>query len=73
MWMVQGAWGCGVPTWTEGAWGVNAGVEGANAGVEGANAGVGGANGATHGVSVGIDGPGGMRPMHMRTSHVNSR
>ena len=34
-----------MPTWTEGAWGANAGAEGVN--------------GATHGVSVGIDGPGG--------------
>ena len=34
-----------MPTWTEGAWGANAGAEGAN--------------GATHGVSMGIDGLGG--------------
>ena len=45
--------------WTEGAWGVNASAEGAN--------------GTTHGVSVGIDGPGGVRPMRMQTSCVNSR
>ena len=42
---VQGTWARGVPTWTEGAWGANAGAEGAN--------------GTTHGVSMGIDSPGG--------------
>ena len=26
MWMVQGAWVQGVPMWTEGVWGVNAGA-----------------------------------------------
>ena len=35
-----------MPTQTEGAWGVNAGAEDAN--------------GAIHGVSMGIDGPGGV-------------
>ena len=41
---VDGSRGVGV-RWTEGAWGANASAEGAND--------------ATHGVSVGIDGPGG--------------